>query len=449
MTENLLFFLYILLIFIVGALSYKKIKNNNDFFIAGSNAEVIPLTGSLLATILGSSAIIGSVNFASTNGWAGSWFLICAAFGLGVLYLLVDRLKSFKGYNLPELLESFYGIEVNRISSLIIPVAWTGIVASQIMGAAMVIEKMTSISYTGGILVSGIIFILYTCLGGQLSIIKTDFVQLIFIILGLVICFFYTSTNYQIEKALPIINEKFGYKDLIVMVLTYSTTFFVGPDIYSRIFCAKDTKTAKKSILISILILLPLAHILSSLGIHAASIMQSEGVTEGASLIFLVENILPKSVAILMYLCLLSAVISSADTTLLTAGSMLAQVVTGNLKKKESIKMTRVFIVVLGVISIYIALKVQHILASIFLAFSIYSGSFIIPTLLGIFGYRVSKVYVIGAIILGGSLALFGKIYDGSNGNTYIILAFVLNFTVMIFPKIIEKFRGKNEKIPL
>ncbi|WP_321329512.1 sodium:solute symporter family protein [uncultured Ilyobacter sp.] len=435
--SNLLLYLYILGIFLVGIGSYKKIKGTKDFYVAGGNAGVVPITGSLLATILGSSAIIGSVNFSTRNGWAGSWFMICAALGLGVLYFLLERLKTFKGYNLPELLGSFYGIEVNKIASFVIPIAWTGIVASQIMGAAMIISKMTSITYTSGIWISGLVFIAYTCLGGQFSIIKTDFIQFLFIILGLLFCFIYTNLNYDLSDALPLINDKFGYKELIVMLLTYSTTFFVGPDIYSRIFCAKDTKTAKKAIILSIIILLPLSYILSSLGIHASALIGDRSVD--SSLIFLIEEILPNSIAVLMYFCLLSAVISSADTTLLTASSMLTQIFIGDLKNKRSIAITRVFIIVLGIISIYIALKMKFILSSIFLAFSIYSGAFIIPTFLGILGYRACKEYIILAIFAGGGLALFGKIYGGQNGNIYIILAFILNAFILYIPYFFKK----------
>jgi len=442
--SDLLFYLYIFGIFLVGVASYKKIGGTKDFYIAGGNASVLRLTGSLLATILGSSAIIGSVNFSTRNGWAGSWFMICAALGLGVLYFILEKLRTFKGYNLPELLGDFYGIEVNKIASFVIPIAWTGIVASQIMGAAMIVSKMTSIAYTSGIWISGLVFIAYTCLGGQLSIIKTDFIQFLFIIFGLFFCFMYTSFNYDLGDALPLISYKFGYKELVVMLLTYSTTFFVGPDIYSRIFCAKDLKTAKKAIILSIVILLPLSYILSSLGIHAAALIGDRVVD--SSLIFLIEEILPKSMAVLMYFCLLSAVISSADTTLLTASSMLTQIFIGNLKNKKSIGITRIFIIFLGVVSIYIALKMKFILSSIFLAFSIYSGAFIIPTFLGILGYRASKGYVILAIFAGGGLALFGKIYGGHSGNIYIIFAFVLNTLILGIPYIFKKKRDNLVK---
>ena len=109
-------FLYFILILIIGGISYKKIKNYEDFFIAGRQGSSLQIAGSLLATILGSSAIIGSVDFAYNVGWAGSWLMLSAAIGLILLYPLLKYLNKFQGYNLPEILGKTYGIEVQKIS---------------------------------------------------------------------------------------------------------------------------------------------------------------------------------------------------------------------------------------------------------------------------------------------------------------------------------------------
>ena len=95
--EVKLVFLYFILILIIGGISYKKIKNYEDFFIAGRQGSSLQIAGSLLATILGSSAIIGSVDFAYNVGWAGSWLMLSAAIGLILLYPLLKYLNKFQG----------------------------------------------------------------------------------------------------------------------------------------------------------------------------------------------------------------------------------------------------------------------------------------------------------------------------------------------------------------
>ncbi|MGL4862153.1 MAG: sodium:solute symporter family protein [Cetobacterium sp.] len=430
MVENLFLNLYFLGILAIGYNSFKKIKDSSHFFVANKEANVFQVTGSLLATILGSSAVLGSVSFAYNSGWAGIWLLLCGAFGLVALLPLIKKFEKFKGYNLPELLGSFYGEEVRILSSFIISIAWIGIVAAQIMGAAQIIGIFTSISYFNAVIISGIIFIVYTILGGQFSIIKTDCIQLLFILLGIIVCFLFITNIDTTYTAPSVFNEKFGYTDLFVLVLTYSSTFFVGPDIYSRIFCAKDSSVAKKSIVASIIILIPLAFILAKIGIYAAGTFPN--LTSGQSpLLHVAANTLPKSISLLLYFGLLSAVISSADTSLLTASSIFTEIFTKNLKNIKSIKLTRIFIGVFGLFSILVALKLKFILSSLLLALSVYSGALIIPCFAGILGYRSKKSYVLSAIIMGGTIALFGKIYGGSNSNYILILAFCINAIVL------------------
>lgn len=435
--REIILILYFFIVVIVGFISFGQIKNNKDFFIAGKNAGVYQVAGSLLASILGSSAILGSVDFAYDVGWAGSWLMLCGALGLLILYPLTKFIKNFQGYNLPYLLGNFYGEEVQRISSFIIPIAWLGIVASQIMGAAKIITIISTFTYIEGVWLSGFVFIVYTMLGGQFSIIKTDIIQLIFILLGLLVVFFYISSEPLTKEALPLINHKFGYIDLLVMILTYSTTYIVGPDIYSRLFCAKNEKTMKMSILIAIVVLIPLGFILAKLGIYGAEMFTDVG--KNSVLLMIADSKLPNILSFLLYLALLSAVISSADTTLLTASSLFTQGLIKNLKSEKAVFISRVLTAVFGVGAIIIALKMKYILSTLLMALTIYSGAFIIPTFVGMFGYRARKEVVITAIVVGGFVATLGKYYPGNTGKYIAIAAFILNGLILYFGKKLVK----------
>lgn len=426
MNELILFF-YFFIVIIIGILSFKKVKNNSDFFVAGKKAGVLQVSGSLLASILGSSAIIGSVDFAYISGWAGSSLMLCAAFGLILLYPLTNYIKNFKGYNLPNMLGNFYGEEVQKISSLLIPVAWLGVIASQIMGAAKIITILSSFTYTQGVCISGAVFIFYTILGGQLSIIKTDFVQLIFILLGIILTFSYIAPEPISETVPQFINENFTYLDLFIMILTYSTTYLVGPDIYSRLFCSKNEKVMKNSIIVSVCFLIPLAYIFARIGIYGSQIFESSQVGKESVLLMIADKKLPHFISFSLYFGLLSAVISSADTTLLTASSLAAQVFLEDLKSKKAIFITRILTIILGIAAVIISLKMKYILSTLLLALAVYSGAFIIPVLVGIFGFRTRKEVVILAITLGGITALTGKLYGGDIGNFLAAGAFLIN----------------------
>lgn len=429
----LILFIYFLIVLSIGLISFKKSRNSASFFLADREAGIFQVTGSLLATVLGSSAILGSVSFSYSKGWAGAWFMLCGALGLGLLYPLIPKFKGFKGYNLPDLLGDFYGNEVKLLASVVIPVAWIGVVAAQIIGAAQIINIFAHIGYTSAVVISGAIFILYTILGGQLSIIKTDCFQFIILILGVVSTYFFSSTKALNYAAPNLLNESFTKGDLFILIITYSSTFLVGPDIYSRIFCAKNESVAKKSIILAVAFLIPLAFILASIGIHVSYIAPNLDIVSNSPLLYLAFTELSKPISLLLYFGLLSAVISSADTALINIASIFTQIFTKNLESKNSIKITRIFIGVFGFFSILLALKLKFILTSLLLSLSFFSGAFVFPTLAGLLGYKGRKEFTLLGMILGGATALIGKIYED---NSIIILGFLINIFFLFLPKL-------------
>ncbi|MBU1076502.1 MAG: sodium:solute symporter family protein [Spirochaetes bacterium] len=428
---------------IVGLYSLFKIRSSNDFYIAGKKGNILYISGSLLATILGSSAILGTVNLSVKMGWASSWMILSGALGLFALFAIAKYVRRFGKYTLPELLEDFYGKEAGTVASIIIPVAWIGIIAAQVIGASKIMTSFFDLSYQQGVLLCGSIFILYTVLGGQVSIIKTDMVQSLFILAGISLTFIFAVKSMQIsiikvsQLSFPF-NVSFRPLDLVILLITYSTTFFVGPDIYSRLFCAKDEKTARQSVLLTAIILIPFAFIISFIGNYAAKYFPGMDPATGSALVHTIKAILPPWGSALMIAALLSAVMSSADTTLLTASSILSELTFKELKKSSSINITRGFIIILGILSMIFALKVTSIINSLLVALTIFSGAFVIPTAAGLLGYRTGRRQSITAIIAGGALALTGKILvmtgNKDTGNIIIICAFALNAALLFFP---------------
>lgn len=420
---------YFLLVVLLGILSWFKIKTPADYYVAGKKARLIPVSGSLLATILGGSAILGTIELSQSTGWAALWFLFCAALGLFVLAPLAKYVSRYGKFTLPGLLGHFFGERARFIASIIIPIAWLGIVGAQIIAAAKILSGLEIISYSNAAIFSGVVFLLYTLAGGQVSILKTDTLQSILIVAGLAALTVFASRTPEAAgmpklNAEALFNDSFSGIDLLILILTYSVTFVVGPDIYSRVFCAKDEKTATRSILIVAFFLLPISFVLTYLGIFS-------GQTNGEEIISFAQHLLPDWFYGLFIAALLSAVMSSADTTLLTSSLILSELFHKDMEERNALQLTRIFIVILGSLSIVIALFVTSILQSLLLALTFFSGAFVVPMLAGLLKLKVVKKQVTSAILAGGFVALAGKLinlWGGSTlGNLVIILAFAVN----------------------
>ena len=441
---GIILIIYGLILAGIGLYSAFKIKTPEDYYIAGKKNGYWQITGSLLASILGGSAILGTANLAVTESWAAAWYLLAAAIGFLALIPVVGKVSLLGKYTLTNLIGRFYGKTAQQSAGVIIPLAWTGIVAAQVIAASKILHSLFQLSYPVGVIFAGAIFIGYTLVGGQISILKTDFFQALVILTGIVVTALFLAHQQEHQHVMQAFRSNFPFNshfkslDLLILLLTYSTTFVVGPDVYSRVFCARDARTARKSVLLAAIVLIPFAFVLTYVGVFAQTTIAAEHLKNSVALIDLIHRYLPQWVTGLMAAALLSAVLSSADTTLLTASMMLAELVHPKMDNLKSLTITRYFIVLTGLISIFIALKFTSIVGTLLMALSFYSGAFIIPVLAALTNIRVNLKMSIPAMLTGGLVALSGKIisqYTTLNiGNWMIIAAFIFNFILLKIP---------------
>lgn len=446
--KTVILIVYALILFLIGIHSFLKIKTPFDYFLAGKRTGVWQVSGSLLATILGGSAILGTIGLSETQSWASSWYILSASLGLFGLIPIVKKVYAHGKFTLPGLIGEFYGENARKVTSLIIPVAWLGIVAAQIIAGAQILVSFFSLTYTTGVLLTGTIFIIYTFIGGQVSIMKTDLFQAFFILAGVVLTAVLIPSNQA--NSLPSFKESFPFNsgfspfDLFILILTFSSTFVVGPDIYSRVFCAKDSKTAFRSVLIVALILIPFGFVLSYVGIYAAGF--HPGQVNSSALVNLANALLPEWASGILVAALISAVLSTASTTLLTASMILSELCRKDINNQQSFRQTKLFMIVIGILSMMISLKITSIVASLLLALSFYSGAFIIPTAAALFNLPYNNRNSIFAMLSGGTLALTGKLLmtfqHQETGQIILISGFVLNALLIFIP---EK-KGEVEK---
>ncbi len=131
--------IYGLFLILMGIVAARQLKSPSDYFVAGKSKGVLQVGGSLLASVLGGAAILGSVNLAHSQMWASTWYLLSAAIGLFCLLPVVKKLNTIGKFTLTNLIRTYYGAKASRIAGIIIPLAWTGIIAAQIIASAKIL----------------------------------------------------------------------------------------------------------------------------------------------------------------------------------------------------------------------------------------------------------------------------------------------------------------------
>ncbi len=452
--------IYLIVLVAIALRSARKVKDVPDFFVARKGASARMVAGSLVATILGGSAVIGAIDSGAKLGGAASWFMLVGALGLLALIPFAARAYKHGKYALPDLVENLYGKGPRLVATIVIPIAWTGIVAAQIIAAAKLLMTFTPMEYTTAAVVAAAVFTGYTLAGGQLSILRTDFLQACLIITGLLLIAGFALFNgagdvasatsnatnsaagiagiLQGAPAFPF-NANFTPLDLFLLILTYGTTYTAGPDIFSRVFCAKDTATAKKGIAMAAATLIPVAFIIGFLAVFGTSL----GEVQGARITSIAGSVLPAPLIPLVALALLSVVLSSADTTLLSSSVILCGLLRIGADPKGArdpqnngrpLLKARIVILINGIVALLLALVFTDIIGTLLLALAVYAGAFTVPILWGLAGLRSRPTSVAAGIILGGALALAGKLCPplpgaiGSHtGDVLTIAAFIVN----------------------
>ncbi len=418
---------YFLGMIAIGVASRKKARGVDDFFVAGRKGSTLLITGSLLATIVGGSATVGMAGLGFTQGLTGAWWLLVGSIGLVILGLfLAEKVRKFALYTLPELVEKQYDARVALASSLLIVVAWVGIIAGQIIASGKILSVLGIGSPLLWMVLFTIVFIVYTVLGGQYAVIRTDTLQAIIIFAGifggLALLLSYLGGWSGLKACLSPeqfafpFSSQFGGYELAKYLLLVGLTYVVGPDMYSRLFCAKDGKTARASVFWTALLIIPFAVGITLIGMGASALFPQ--ISSEQALPMVMKEVLPPFLGSIVLAALLCAVMSSADTCLLSASTILTVDIIGRFKpslsQEKILSLSRWGIVVLGLCSLILALTLKGIISALLFAYTIYTCGLILPVIAGFYKnrLRVTPLGALVAIVGGGSAALISQLFD-------------------------------------
>jgi len=425
--ELIIIAVYFLAMIAVGVASRRRARGVDDFFVAGRKGSSLCITGSLLATIIGGSATVGMAGLGFSQGLTGAWWLLSGSIGLVILGLfLAKKVRRFGLYTLPELVAKQYDERIALAASILIVVAWVGIIAAQIVASGVILGMLGVGSPLLWMVVCTAVFVIYTMLGGQYAVIRTDVLQIAIVFIGLFSGLALllqhlgglsglSSVLSPGQFAFPL-GAQFGGVDLVKLLLLVGLTYVVGPDMYSRLFCARDGNTARTSVFWAALLIIPFAFGITLVGMGASVLFPQ--ISPEQAFPTVIKEILSPFLGSIVLAALLCAVMSSADTCLLSASTILAVDIVGrfrpSLSQGEILSLSRWGIVVLGVSSLVLALALKGVINALLFAYTIYTCGLILPVIAGFYKSRlkVTSAGALAAIIGGGSAALISKLFD-------------------------------------
>ena len=425
MSRLLILIGYFLVIIGVGVWSRRRAGSQDGFFVANRQGNTPLITGSLLATAIGGSATVGMAGLGFKQGLTGAWWLLVGSIGLLVLgFFFARKVRGAALYTLPELVGKQYGGVVGLAASILIVIAWIGVVAGQIVAAGKVLSILGMGSVTVWMLIFSLVVILYSVLGGQFSIIRTDFIQAVILFLGIFLASGLALSGIGgfdgLKASLPSgyfsfpVSPIFSWKMLLSFLILVGATYVVGPDMYTRLFCAKDEGTARRSTFLTAALFIPLAFAVVFVGM-SAKILYPQIPSEQA-FPQVISGVFSPALSGLILAALIAALMSSAATCLLSQSVILTEDVfkrfRPSLDERRTVLLTRLSLVGFGLLALAVALVLKGVIASLLFAYTIFTCGLVVPVIAGFYQERLKVTWqgALAAMICGGAIGLIGKI---------------------------------------
>ena len=427
-----LLIIYFLVLGFICVRDWFKVKNFDDYVVAGRKQSSPFVFMSLMATVLGASATVGIAARAESIGFAAFWWLGVGAIGFWFQAAFLSKpVHDLDVRTLPEIAEKTVGKTGRKLVALIIAVSWIGIIAAQFAAVAGFIGLVLGHDAgTQAVLITAVIVVVYTLLGGQLSVVRTDALQFGILTLGFFAAAIYLFGGFSGAEiatsgiaatangaAAPsaglatfgnfsLLNEKFGFADLAMMLFTVGGAYFLGPDVISRNLVAKDSSAARKAVVAGSFAILVFSVVIVLLGMWAATYTPNAAGSAVNPLFRLASGVLPLPLAALLSVGLLSALLSSADTCLINSAAIFGS----DILNTRRISVVRLLVVAIGVIATFLALQGKDIIGLLMMAYSVYTPGIVAPLAVAIIAHKkfnVKKSLWYAGVCAGG---LFGLV---------------------------------------
>ena len=431
----------------IGLVSYKKANSVNGFLLGGR--KIGPWMSAFAYGTSYFSAVI-FIGYAGKTGWQIG--LGGAMIGIGNALLgsllawlvLAKRTRAMthklNAKTMPEFFASrFDSRPLKAVAACIIFIFLVPYSASVYMGLGYLLDAvLPGIRYEYCMLFIAVVTALYLVLGGYVAASRTDFIQGIIMIVGVILMVVFIVNAPEVGgvaqgvDSLRAIDENlvkaFGGANFTPLMSTILLTSFGTwglPQMVHKFYAIKDDKAIKKAIIISTAFALIISTSAYFVGAFGRLFLDNQLPAEGYDAVMpailvqaMSDGIGGTIVLNIIILLVLSASMSTLSSIVLTSSSAISiDLIQGyikpNISKKASLFSLRALCLTFIAVSLLIALlKPAFIMTLMSFSWGTVSGAFIGPFILGLYNKKANKIGAWSGMVLGlGTCLVFTVIY--------------------------------------
>ena len=407
---------------VLGLYHSKKFKGINNYLTANRDVGLFSLTTSLVASALGAWILFGPAAAATWGGiGAVIGYALGTAFPMIFLIFLGKKIRTEfpKGSSLIEFMRKKFGKSLFKLILLMTIFYMFIFLCAEVTAVAVLINYISGAELWITALIVLLATLTYTLYGGLRASIFTDNIQMIVISILLLISISYILSNTGNTFSFEFIEQKNPQllSSSYVPSYTAGLTFFIAVAAtnlfhqgnWQRVYAAKNYQTLKQSLLISFFIIIPIVFFMGFTGMVSFSIDPGQRPDLGFFTLLLKEQ--TQTLSLLIITLGLALTISTVDTLVNAISSLF--VVDGKAtfdlnKKTDYLKLSKYFIILLSLISFFIASKGFDILY-LFLLADLFCCAFVYTVFYSFYNKDVNERTAYIAIVIGliGGFLLF------------------------------------------
>jgi sodium/proline symporter len=468
------FIVYLVVILGIGLYFARKKMTQADFHLGGKKIPGWALALSERATGESAWCLLGLTGFAFAAGLSSVWIAFGCVAGIIVSWLWIARefrreRDKYDILTLPDYFATKYsqqGAFIRWFSSLIIIFFFVLYVAAQFSGGGKTLNVTFGIPVYSGIVISAIVVVLYAIAGGFFSVVWTDVLQALLMIITLVVTpviaiIVIMQNGISISAALARAGSGvdqltggltgFAVGTLIVNNFSWFFGYLGGqPQLDARWMAMKSDKEVKIGASIAIVWTLLAYTGAIMLGLTAIALYGQNAVPDPEQILpFMLMKLMPPWLAGILLAGAVAAMMSTADSQLLIATSSISEdVIHKALKKKINDRMlvliSRITILVVGAIALVLAFTSKSLIYTIVhFAWAGIGCSFSPAVIFAFFWKRFNAQGVIASLVSGFAVTILWII----TGWDTVVAATVVTFVVACFSAVVVTLiTSKNSK---
>ncbi len=475
---------YLAMMVIIGALYSKRTNNVGEFYLGGRKLGPIVTAMSAEASDMSSWLLMGLPGVAYVTGICDAgWTAIGLGVGTYFNWLIVaKRLRNYSAnigaITIPDFFSSRYKEKKNilmAIAAIIIVIFFVPYTASGFAACGKLFGTLFGVDYHIAMIVSAIIIVGYTSLGGFNAASTTDLIQSIVMTIALVIVLVFGITQaggwdavMANAQSLKGYLSMFDLHDVatggsnsygplkILSTMAWGLGYFGMPHILLRFMAIENPdkiKLSRRVATIWVVISMSIGILIGVIGLGMVANNALAPLEDSETIVIQIANLLSQNgiglalVAGVIISGILACTMSTSDSQLLAASSSVSENILGglfklNLSEKTKMIVARAVLIIIAVIGVVIAWDSNSsVFGIVSFAWAGFGAAFGPVMLLALFWKRSNKYGAIAGMIAGGAMVFIWKyVIAGLNDvlNVYELLpAFITGLAVNVIVSLV------------